>query len=231
MMREACQEISFSFCIEEVKMSLMTCRQKIDCWCTICHTSRLQRKKDLNLSLQDVLAMFELHEQRESRTLEAVFNEVLDTTVYAKLVKDLVFRNTGYRNLKSYFKTVQPNEEDKELQKRADSINHAAKVYDGIGKIYENLQQIRDFVDIRPLSLNMLFEARNLNWCYSYAERIRGSSKRKPDELEYSEADFQNLITTVTQHQCFRAVSDDKNLVSALSHRLERELLKGARRR
>ena len=101
--------------------------------------------------------------------------------------------------------SVYPNEEDKELQKRADAINHAAKVYDGIGKIFENLQQIRDVVDMRRLSLNMLFEARNLNWCYSYAERIRGR-KRKPDELEYSEADFQDLIATVTQHRCFRAV-------------------------
>ena len=207
----------------------MTCRQKIDCWCTVCHQERFQRIQRDALNLQDVLRKFNLHEKRESKKLETVFNEVLNTTVYAKLAKELINRTTGYKNIKSYFKNIYPHEEDTILQGHADAINHAVKVYDDIGKIYANIVQVRNVFDIRRLSLNMLFEARSLNWCYDYAEKIRGRKRRRPDDLEYDEQDFQDLLNIITQHPCYQAVSNDKHLLAALSNRLGAELLKRAR--
>ena len=112
----------------------------------------------------------------------------------------------------------------------ADSINHAALVYRDISKVFYNLQQIREHVDIRRLSLKNLYEARDLKWCFSYAERMRGRKRKKPDVLEYTEEDFQDLVNVTAQHPCFQAVAGNENLVASLSHRLERELLKRLRR-
>ena len=211
-------------------MALMTCRGKVDCWCTTCHQGRFDRIKDLNLSLPRLLVKFESHEDRESKTLERVFSEVLNATVYASLLKDKIFQTTGFRKTKTYLSFTFPNHPDKELQTLADSINHAALVYRDIGRVFANLQQIREKVDIRRLSLKNLFEARDIKWCYSYAERMRGRKRRKPDELEYAEADFENLVNMNAEHPCFQAVADDRSLVASLSHRLEQHLLKRVRR-
>ena len=209
----------------------MTCREKIDCWCSVCHTESLRRIKDRGLGLERLLQKFELHKDRESRKLESVFDEVLNTTVYAKLAKESVYRTTGYRNMKSYYKHIHPNENDTVLQRYADAINHASLVYDDIAKIYDNIVQIRNEIDIRRLSLQMLYQARSLNWCYDYAEKIRGRKRRRPDELEYSEADFQAIVHQVAHSPAFQAVSHDKSLVASFTARLGSELMKRARRR
>ena len=112
-----------------VNMALMTCRGKVDCWCSTCHQQRFDRIKDLNLGLPRLLVKFEGHEQRESKTLERVFAEVLNATVYATLVKEAIFRTTGLKKTKTYLSLMYPRRLDKELSELADSINHAALVY------------------------------------------------------------------------------------------------------
>ena len=171
----------------------MTCRGKVDCWCSICHQQRFDRIKDLNLGLPRLLIKFEGHDKRESKTLEHVFAEVLNAAVYAKLLKEEIFRTTGLKKTKTYLSLIYPGRIDKELQQLADAINHAALVYRDIDKVFFNLQQIREKVDIRRLSLKNLFEARDLNWCFGYAERMRGLKRKKPDELEYTEDDFNDF--------------------------------------
>ena len=207
----------------------MTCRSTVDCWCLLCHRNRYLRLKQPQHSLLRLITKFELHPERESVALEHVFAEVLDTAAYAKLIRMEIERTTRYKYVKPYLRWACPEMSDTERDKLSGAINHASWVYDHIDRIYANLVQVGDQLDIRRLSLNNLYSARDLGWCFSQADKNRGT-KKKPDEPVYTEENFQKLMEKIFDDTCTKAVIDNPKLAASFTNRIQRLVMKRATR-
>lgn len=193
-----------------------------------CHQNRIQRHQ--HLPLVRLFTKFRLHTSRESKNLDRLFNERLDTAAYGKLIR-MSIRNAGFTYTKPYLRRHMPQLSDEDRTELAESINNAAWIYDNIGMIQSNLIQVSPYttIDIRRLSMTDLYQAKDLSWCHQYAELLKGRGKRKPDELAYTEDQFNDLVNAVMQHPCFTAVDGDPSCVRSLGGRLQRTLLKRMR--
>ena len=211
-------------------MAGITCRHNHGftcCWCVVCHQERLQRHR--NLSLDMLFRRFEFHPERESEILETLFGEVLDSAAFGKLIKDEIQRTTMYTYVLPYLKNTAPfNQMEKtDREKLAAKINNAAWVFDNIATIQSNLVQVRSDVtiDIRRLSLHSLWKAKELVWCHDYANKIAERSK-KPNELAYTEDQYQDLLALIRQNPCFQEVSNNPTQATSLMARLQRDLVR-----
>ena len=158
--------------------------------------------------------------------MDRLFSERLDTATYAKLIR-IAISNEGYTYTKPYLKRRMPRLTKDERDTLAESINDGAWIYDNIAEIQSNLMQVRRGgveIDIRRLSMTDLYQAKTLSWCYKYADLLKGRGK-KPNNLAYTEEEFNDLVTTVMQHPCFAAVNGDASSVASLGGRLQRTLL------
>ena len=113
----------------------------------------------------------------------------------------------------------------------AERINESAWIFDNIVIIDDNLSLVRQDVniDIRRLSLNQLFRAKNLNWCHQYAASLARKSN-KPANLLYSDEQFELLMAKVMTDRCFQAVDGNPTNVASLGARIQGALLRRMRK-
>ena len=127
----------------------------------------------------------------------------------AKSYRNVIYERFRYKNTKSYLKNNGYTIE--EAAELSGKINSASCVYDKLGLICGNLLQCPD-IDITRLSLNQLYLAKNLSWCYNYEQILkRPSSKPDEDQLQYSEADFQDFLNLTRNHPVFTSINRDED--------------------
>ena len=172
-------------------MALVTCQRTLDCWCNVCHVMTLDMYD--NMSLERLRREFLRTGNMEEQALQEVFTHIMNTTAIAKVFRNKLYDLSGYRYVKSYLKQIGYNpEEAEQLSKR---INEASWVYDNLQLIVNNLARFPS-INIRRLSMRQLYLARDIHWCFRYVEDHRKTSN-KPDELAYSEEDFNVLLDSV----------------------------------
>ena len=151
-----------------------------------------------NLSLDRLLNKFFRHEHRESKALDILFAEVLDTAAFGKLIKRTIQTTTTFTYPGAFLKQRFPDMPEEDRKKLAKSVNDAAWIYDNIHIILSNLQQVRQdvHIDIRRLSLSQLYQAKSEAWCHQYAQ-LQASKLQKPEHLDYSEEQFNDLMDQI----------------------------------
>ena len=200
-------------------MALMTCKRQGDCWCSICHTARLNQyiSKDSNILLKD----FEKCKRKEHKLLSNLFEEILKSVAIAKAFRVKAEQETGYKQMKRHLLFLGLDPEY--ATNLARTINNAVWVFDNFERITFNLNVCTD-INIRRLSLHQLYLAKDMSWCLMYQEQLRGH-KKKPKLLDYDEESFEDLAKYIESHPAFLAVSDDPKRVTALMTRLQKRVL------
>ena len=185
------------------------------------------------MPLGNLIAQFQLHTTREDRCLDQLFEEILQTAAYGKLIKNAIQRETRYVKPGNYFRHSERFRHLEEEQKRtlAQRINESAWIVDNIEVIDDNLSMVRPDVniDIRRLSLNQLFRAKNLDWCHQYAASLAKKSN-KPANLLYSDEQFELLMAKIMTDPCFQAVDRNPTNVASLGARIQTALLRRMRK-
>lgn len=205
----------------------MACRNNACCWCDLCQGRRLQTSQ--HMSLEALLGTFKLHKVREDRCLDQLFEEVLQTSAYGKLIKLAIQRETPYSKPGNFFRYSDRFQhlDQKHKKELAKNINDAAWVYDNISEVAYNFDLVRKDaeVDIRRLSISQLYHAKDLNWCHQYAASlaIRG---KKPENVSYTDDQFNILLQKIMEDDCFKAVDGDATNVASLGARIQTTLLR-----
>lgn len=202
-------------------MAYMTCRRTKDCWCRDCHALRREQYSGDNLEV--LRRKFVNSERNEEVILQNLFCEVLDRTAIAYEFKRKMKEAEGYTYPKPYFKNHLGYTEET-AESLAKEVNQAAWVYDNLHKILNNINQF-DNIIISRLSINQLYFARELSWCYQYSENQKGRGK-KPEELVYTEQDFKDLEGLIRSSPAYLSLDKDPRLITAMMRRLQRSLLK-----
>ena len=209
----------------------MACTNNGVCWCNLCQVDRLQPYQGVPLGV--LIRRFNLHSVREDRCMDQLFEELLQTSAYGKLIKLRIQRETPYSKPGNFFKYSDRFQHltDEERKALAKKINEAAWIYDNIETIDNNLSLVRQDanVDIRRLSMAQLYSAKDLNWCHRYAATLARKGK-KPETLSYSDEQFNVLIEKVMTDPCFRAVDGDPTKVASLGARIQGTLLRRMRK-
>ena len=78
----------------------MTCKRQGDCWCSICHTARLNQyiSKDSNILLKD----FEKCKRKEHKLLSNLFLEILKSVACKSISCKSRARNSGCKQMKHH---------------------------------------------------------------------------------------------------------------------------------
>lgn len=197
----------------------MTCKRQVDCWCSVCHSARLNEYS--NMDSRTLLNKFNACKRKERKLLTDLFGEVLKTVAIAKAFRVQAEQETGYKQMKRHLLSLGIHPDLATDQARI--INNAVWVYDNFKRITDNLMVCSD-IDIRRLSLHQLYLAKDMSWCLVYQEQLQGQRK-KPKLLDYDEEAFDDLLKCVEGHAAYRAVSDDPKRATALISRLQKKLL------
>ena len=200
-------------------MALMTCRGQDDCWCSICHAARFQQYSQMDA--RSLLRDFNRCTKKENELLSKLFEEILRSVAIAKAFRLNAERDTGYKQMKRALVRLGVLEE--EATTLARTINTASWVYDNFQRITHNLTLECKHIDIRRLSLHQLYLAKDLSWCLTYQEQMKGK-RDKPNHLVYDEEAFDNLVNIVGNHEVIESVSDDPRQLAALLTRLQKIL-------
>ena len=201
------------------------------CWCDLCQSTRLLRYQDMPLGI--LVAEFQRHDVREDRCLDELFEKILQTATYGKLIKINIQRDTPYSKPGNYLKHSirfqHLNEDEKKTLAR--KINESAWIFDNIETIDDNLSLVRQDadIDIRRLSINQLYRAKNLNWCRQYAASL-ASKSNKPANPSYSDEQFNTLIEKIMTDPCFQAVNGNPTKVASLGSHIQGALLRRMRK-
>ena len=166
---------------------------------------------------------FVVSERNEEVVLQDVFCEVLDRTVIGYELKRKMKETAGYIYPNRYLKHHLGYTEETATS-LAKEINQAAWVYDNLHKILDNIYQF-DNINICRLSLNQLFFAREMSWCYQYSENQKGRGK-KPQEPVYSEQEFKDLEELIRSSPAYQSLDKDPRFITAMMRRLQRNLVK-----
>ena len=201
-------------------MAYMTCRRSKDCWCRECHALRREQFSRDNLDL--LREKFVRSEQREEQVLQNLFCEVLDRSAIAYTFKLKMKESSGYTYPKPYLKYIGYSE--KTATELANDINEAAWVYENLHTIVNNITQF-DNISICRLSLNQLYLARQMSWCYQYSENQKGRGK-KPEDPVYDEQDFKDLEGLIRSSAAYISLDKDPRLITAMMKRFQRNLVK-----
>ena len=91
-----------------------------------------------------------------------------------------------------------------------DAPNNACWVFDHFEKIQDNLG-VRPSIDIRHLSLQQLYLAKNLSWCLMMEENSK-AKRKKPRQPLYDDKEFTELLEMVRGFRADSKVCHDKHL-------------------
>ena len=105
----------------------------------------------------------------------------------------------------------------------ADTLNNACWVLDHFGKIQGSLRAFPR-IDIRHLSLQQPYLAKNLSWCLMMEENSKGKSKKLRQPF-YDAEEFTELLQMVRGNKAYSKVCQDKHLTARLMLQLQRTLV------
>ena len=141
--------------------------------------------------------------------------------VVSKAFKKVAEEQTKFKQIKRQLKALGfDNEYAGQME---DTLNNACWVFDHFEKIQGNLRACLS-IDIRHLSLQQLYLAKNLSWCLMMEENSK-AKRKKPRQPLYDEEEFTELLEMVRRNRAYSKVRHDKHLTTGLMLRLQRTLV------
>ena len=132
------------------------------------------------------------------RMKDVLFKKRLDYFTLAKYLKVSMLRDTGYKQLKKYFR-YEMDMEEKQAQLAADRYNSASRTYDKFDIIIKNLSEFPK-IDIRDLSIVELRLAVNIEWVRLRSASIHLNGKKREANEDIGQPQKQVNWGKVYQH-------------------------------
>ena len=147
---------------------------------------------------------------------------MMKCVVVSKAFNKVVEEQTKFKQIKHQLKALGFNNEY--AGQMADTLNNACWVFDHFEKIQGNLRACPG-IDIRRLSLQQLYLAKNLSWCLMMEDNSK-AKRKKPRRPLYDKEEFTELLEMVRGSRAYSKVRHDKHLTTGLMLRLQRALVK-----
>ena len=140
--------------------------------------------------LYDLLKYKEVDIEKEK---DIMFRKKLDYFSLANHLKQAMLRDTGYKQLKPYFRhEIGLNDDD--AKRAANRYNSACKTYKNFDIIVKNVAYFPK-IDIRDLTLSQLKLAVKMEWLYLHNASLRSDGEKRPanDELDQQQVDWNDV--------------------------------------
>ena len=174
------------------------------CLCMPCRIVHLRHYE--SLQLWELWNLFkESLPKATSNALDKAYLATMKCVVVSKAFKKVAEVRTNLKRIKRQQKAL--GFDNEYAGQMADALNNACWVFDHFEKIQENLRAFPS-IDIRRLSLQQLYLAKNLSWCLM----IKENSKAKGEKSE----EFMEWLEMVRGSRAYSKVPHDKHLTTGL---------------
>ena len=154
-----------------------------------------------------------------------IFRKRLDFFTLAKSLRVAMEIQTGYKQLKRYFRN-EIGLDETEAKSAADRYNAASRTYDKFPVIIQNVAEFPK-IDIRDLPINELPLAVNKSWLRIRSASVR-CTKRNDDTRRANEIDWNNVnetVQSIAASDWYKKAERDPNLVAYIMHNITNKLV------
>ena len=156
-----------------------------------------------------------------SNALGKAYLAKMKCVVVSRAFKKVAEEQTKFKQIKHQLKAL--GFDNEYAGQMADTLNNACWVFDHFEKIQGNLRACPS-IDIRCLSLQQLYLAKNLSWCLMIEENSK-AKRKKPRQPLYDEEEVAELLEMLRGSRAYSKVCHDKHLTTELMLRLQRTLV------
>ena len=181
------------------------------CLCMPCRIVHLRHYE--SLQLWELWNLFkESLPKATSNALDKVYLATMNCVVVSKAFKKVAEEQTKFKQIKRQLKAL--GFDNEYAGQMADTLNNACSVFDHFEKIQGNLRACPS-IDIRRLSLQQLYLAKNLSGCVMMEENSK-AKRKKPRQPLYDEEEFTELLEMVRGSRAYSKVRHHKHLTTGL---------------
>ena len=186
------------------------------CLCVPCRIVHLRHYEALQL--WELWNLFkESLPKATSNALDKAYLVTMKCVVVSKAFKKVAAEQTKFKQIKRQLKAL--GFDNEYAGQMADTLNNACRVFDHFEKIQGNLRACPG-IDIRRLSLQQLYLAKNLSWCLMMEENSK-AKRKKPRQSLYDDEEFTELLEMVTGSRAYSKVRHYKHLTTGLMLQLQ----------
>ena len=189
----------------------------------------LQQQVDMILNSNSTNGQLEeefLRNAEEYRRLNALFQETVQKVVRGEAYRQQCLLGTPYTCF-GWWMRSQPryaNLSKGERRRLRTKVNMVHEVFINWEKIAKNLNDEEiDYIDARKLSIEQLYQAINLTWCFEYDEILRGPGNI-PETLLYGEDVYRSILEFITDSGILVDIDHDGKECAKLGRRIQRDL-------
>ena len=162
------------------------------CLCMPCRIVHLRHYE--SLQLWELWKLFkESLPKATSNALDKAYFTTMKCVVVSKAFKKVAEEETKFKQIKRQLKAL--GFDNEYAGQMADILNNACWGFDHFEKIQGNLRACPS-IDIRCLSLQQLYLAKNLSWCLMMEENSN-AKRKKPRQPLYDEEEFMEIKQTI----------------------------------
>ena len=199
-----------------------------NCVCGGCQTHQLRQILSEPVTENDLRDFYFRRLRREQdENLNRTFRVTIKRVVHGKAFYDLCMHNSPYEYFACYIKNEvrYSHMGEEEVKKFIKEIRMVRKVFRDWNDIVTNLTDDRMInIDVRKLSINQLYRARNLSWCIDYNEINRTPGRQDPENPSYSEEKYISILQFVHSIGILNDAEYDPVIASCIGRRLQNDL-------
>ena len=146
---------------------------------------------------------------------DELFNAKVDFVSMSKSLREVMVRETGYRQLKKFFVEM-IDMTDEEATHAADKYNEGSRIYDKFPMIIENLSKCPN-LDIRDLTIHELALAKKPSWVLRRSAVVANKKKPSGNGAVGAEVDWDNVqqsVDMITSSDWYEEAKDNPPLVA-----------------
>ena len=147
----------------------------------------------------------------------------------SKSLRDVMVRETGYRQLKRYFVEMIGMRED-EATHAADKYNEGSRIFDKFPQILQNLSSCPE-LDIRDLTVHELSLAGKQSWVLRQSALVRNKQKPSANATFTTPVDWsdvQSSVDDITNSQWFGTAKTNPSLVAYIMDKINERVVSKA---
>ena len=156
---------------------------------------------------------------------DELFKKKIEFISMSKSLREVMVRDTGYRQLKRYFVEM-IGMADEEAKHAADKYNEGSRIYDKFSKVLQNVSNCPG-LDIRDLTIHELSLAGTQNWVIRRAALSK--SKKKPANGTIPAAidwnDVQLTVDDIVASNWFDDAKDNPPLVAYIMDKINERVV------
>ena len=199
-------------------------RHQHQCFCFRCRQRRVHHT--VHQGSIDELERAFLSDAQEYRRLNNLFQETKNKIIRGESYRQQCLQHTHYTSFGWWMRSQQRYMGLTELERKR--LRNKVRIVHAVFVQWENI--IRNltnerimFLDARRLTIDQLYEAINIDWCYDQDELLRPPGD-VPDDLLYQENKYKSIIQFIDTTGILDDIDHDRKECTRFTRRLQRDL-------